>query len=108
MSDWEVVDRAELNKIKGRPKHSETYDRWFSKVLTLKENEMLKINLGKKSATPMPSPPAVRFAVERWNKEYPDKKIGQTLKDGRSDNPIVFLYRLKEGEKVRFKKHKKV
>jgi hypothetical protein len=85
-----------LARIKGRPKHSEIYQRWFEKVQTLKDDQALKITLGKKTPTATPSPPAVRFAIQRWNKENPDKKIGQVLKNSRSDQPTIYLYRLRE------------
>jgi hypothetical protein len=94
--DGEVVNIAEMARIRGRPKHSALYQLWFLKVQTLEDDQALKIKLGKKSPTATPSPPAVRFAIQRWNKENPDKKIGQVLKNSRSDEPTVYLYRLRE------------
>jgi hypothetical protein len=98
--DGEVVSKTELQRIKGRPKHSEKYQKWFIKVQTLKDDQALKIKLPKNSPTTLPSPPAVRFAIQRWNKENPDKKIGQVLKNSRTDEPIIYLYRQKQEKKA--------
>jgi hypothetical protein len=104
--EWEVVDKSEFAIPRGRVKYAEKYSRWFAKVLTLRDNEMLKIKIGKKLK--MPSPPAVRFAVDRWNVENPDKKIDQMLKNSRTDEPIIYLYRLnQEEEKCRNPKRSK-
>lgn len=107
VSEEEVVKKAEIAEIKGRPKHSQTYERWIEKVLTLKDDEALKIKLHKKSKIPLPSPPAVRFAVKRWNKANPDRKIGQVLKNSRSEEPVIYLFREKEEEGLRQKKPRK-
>jgi hypothetical protein len=107
LSEEEVVEKAEINRT-GRPRYAQTYERWFTKVLTLKDDEALKIKLPKKSKILQPSPPAVRFAVQRWNKANPDRKIGQVLKNARSDEPVIYLFREKEDENQRQKKPKKV
>lgn len=106
-SGGEIVKRAEFAWIRGRPKHEPTYAAWFAKVLELKNDEALKIKLDKKSSIPLPSPAAVRFAVERWNRENPDKRIGKVLRDSHSDEPIIYLFPLKEGEELPRKKSKR-
>jgi hypothetical protein len=96
IEDGEVVDKVEISNFRGPHKHSEIYQKWFTKVQTLRDDQALKIKLTKNSSTVMPSAPAIRFAIQRWNKENPDKKISQVLINSRSDEPTVYLYRLKE------------
>jgi hypothetical protein len=106
VSEEEVVKKTEIAEIRGRPKHSQTYDRWFERVLTLKDDEALRIKLHRKSKIPLPSAAAVRFAVKRWNEANPDQKIKQVLKNSRSDDPVIYLFREKE-EGLRQKKSRK-
>jgi hypothetical protein len=103
----EVVRKTDITGIKGRPKHSETYEAWFSQVLSLKEGEALKITLSRKSAKSLPSPAAARFAVDRWNREHPDKRIGKVWRNTRTDAPILYLFREEKEEGSQRQKPKK-
>jgi hypothetical protein len=102
----EVVNKTEIPRTRGRQKHSQTYQAWFSQALGLKDGEALKIVLTKKSAKSLPSPAAVRLAVERWNKDNPDKRLGKVWRNSHTDEPILYLFPEKEEEEPR-KKSKK-
>lgn len=103
----EVVKKTEIVGIKGRPKYSETYEAWFSQVLSLKEGEALKVTLSKKSAKLLPSVAAARFAVDRWNREHPDKRIRKVWRNTRTDAPILYLFREEKEEGSQRQKSKK-
>jgi hypothetical protein len=94
-----VVKKTEIEKIKGRPKHLETYDGWFKQALTLKPDEALEITLSKSNPS-LPSPRAATLAVQRWNRSNPTQGIRCVLKDSRSDKPILYLFSQKEGEEL--------
>lgn len=103
----EVVKRTDIKRARGRQKYSQTYEAWFSQALGLKDGEALKIVLTKKSGKSLPSPAAIRFAVERWNTDNPEKRIGKIWRNTHTDEPILYLFPEKEEEGLRRKKSRK-
>lgn len=102
----EVVKKTEIPKTRGRQRYSQTYETWFDQALGLKNGEALKIVLPKKSGKSLPSPAAIRFAVERWNKDNPDKRLGKVWRNSHTDEPILYLFPEKEEEEPRQKSKK--
>lgn len=73
----------------------------------MKDGEALKIVLTKKSAKSLPSPAAVRFAIERWNRDNPNKRINKVWRNTHTDEPILYLFAEKEEGDLPRKKSKK-
>jgi hypothetical protein len=97
----EVVKMTDIKRARGRQKYSKMYEAWFSQALGLKKGEALKIVLTKKPGESLPSAPAIRFAVDRWNKDNPDKRLGKTWRNIHTDEPVLYLFPEKEEERPR-------
>jgi hypothetical protein len=88
----EIVKKANIPMRRGAPgRHFETFETWFNHVFSLNKDEVLKITLDKNSDD-FPSMTGVRYAIKRWNRDHPNKKIDRVWRDTHTKNPVIYLF----------------